>query len=218
MSEITEKSYNVNLTKGHAACFDFDGVIHKYSKGWQDGEIYDECNGEMIVLMNILTQFGVPCFICSTRNPDQILKWWNEQNFNLPACIVPEGTKFWNATTTVGITNVKLPAQVYIDDRAYNYHGQTVKDFFLDFAEETSEGKKCKDCFHCRACCGNDVEKMNRTFPPADKCKTFVNADDIEIITKCKNCGYYNGQNYCKMHNMVVMEFDYCSYGSPKST
>lgn len=131
--EVTE--LNFKLKEGHAVCFDFDGVIHKYSKGWQDGSIYDEYNKEIINLMCFLQKTKIPVFICSTREPSQIIKWWNKQGFWCDAC----GTgskKFWNDLNLVGVTNRKLPAQVYVDDRAYNYSSQTMKQFILDFSEK----------------------------------------------------------------------------------
>lgn len=130
MEEITME---LNLKEGHAVCFDFDGVIHKYSKGWQDGTIYDEYNKDVMDLILVLTLVGIPVFICSTRKPQQIKEWWDKQGFTLKSQIIDDETVFWNDTKIIGITNRKLPAQVYIDDRAYHYTGQTVKEFFMDF-------------------------------------------------------------------------------------
>jgi hypothetical protein len=129
------ESKKLLLKEGHAIAFDFDGVIHKYSKGWCDGSIYDDYNGKVLDLMLILQLTKIPVFILSTRESQQIKEWWDAQGFALPCEIIPDNCKFWNNTNVVGITNRKLPAQVYVDDRGYKYTGQTPQQFLFNFTE-----------------------------------------------------------------------------------
>jgi hydroxymethylpyrimidine pyrophosphatase-like HAD family hydrolase len=97
--------------------FDFDGVIHKYSKGWQDGSIYDTIDFELLSFMKeLLKKYNV--VIYSTRDPEQITNYLNElgvmkfETFN---------STFWNKKNVVGVTNTKPAAVLYIDDRAFEY-------------------------------------------------------------------------------------------------
>ena len=122
---------------------DFDGVIHKYSKGWQDGTCYDdEVAGVFEAIQELMKTYTV--FIFSTRSPRQIKKWliprimdsdyvvngmgndpeeyiWPKFGFRCE--MIPFWVKFWNKKNVLGITKRKLPAMVYIDDRAMRFDG-----------------------------------------------------------------------------------------------
>ena len=137
--ELETKKLDLRLEKGHAVCFDFDGVIHKYSKGWKDGSIYDGYNENVLDLMLLLQKLEVPIYICSTRKPEQIISWWNKQGFWADAIKIDDNVTFWNDLKFIGVTNKKLTAQLYIDDRAYKYTGQTVKQFILENSTEMEE-------------------------------------------------------------------------------
>lgn len=129
--------YEVNLKESHAVAFDFDGVIHKYSKGWQDGSIYDEVNVDVLDVINTLMMNNIPCIIMSTRDPQQIKDWWNEQGFDIKTKVLDFNTVFYNDCDYLGITNRKIAAQLYIDDRAYRYTGQNTDEFLYDLTSES---------------------------------------------------------------------------------
>lgn len=131
------KGYEVNLKESHAVAFDFDGVIHKYSKGWQDGSIYDEVNVDVLDIINTLMMNNIPCIIMSTRDPQQIKDWWNEQGFDIKTKVLDFNTVFYNDCDYLGITNKKIAAQLYIDDRAYRYTGQNTDEFLYDLTAES---------------------------------------------------------------------------------
>lgn len=110
---------------------DFDGVIHKYSKGWHDGTCYDEpCEGAAEALTYLLDNYTV--FILSTREPTQIEAWFHDKLPNFLTEIIPLDSviQFWDKPT-LGITQRKLPAIAYIDDRALRFSNWTdIKNYF----------------------------------------------------------------------------------------
>ncbi len=127
------KGYETNLKEGHAVAFDFDGVIHKYSKGWQDGSIYDEVNVDILDIINTLMMNNIPCVIMSTRDPQQIKDWWDKQWFSggIKTKVLDFKTVFYNDCSCVGVTNRKIAAQLYIDDRAYWYTGENIDELLF---------------------------------------------------------------------------------------
>jgi hypothetical protein len=124
---------------------DFDGVIHQYSQGWQDGTIYDPpMPGAAEGLLALMNQYAV--FIHTTRESKPVAHWvaerlriptayetrcphendgdviaieaWSKNQGAIYKCGLPV---FWNDTSRILVTNRKLPAVAYVDDRAYPF-------------------------------------------------------------------------------------------------
>jgi len=92
---------------------DFDGVIHKYSNGWQNGEIYDEPIEDAFetILRLYIDGFDISIFTARTEL-EPIRTWWNKwYNIKFPKSeIFP-----------IDITNIKPPAIAYVDDRGITF-------------------------------------------------------------------------------------------------
>jgi len=84
---------------------DFDGVIHKYSKGWQNGEIYDKpVEGAINTIKQLQLKYKIVIFTVRD-NFDDIRKWLTLNGIeNLPE-----------------VTNKKPVAIAYIDDRGIRF-------------------------------------------------------------------------------------------------
>jgi len=129
---------------------DFDGVIHAYSKGWQDGSCYDQPVPLVFETIKKLMDDGFAVYIFSTRKPRQIKHWIKEHafdsdyivngpgndpkdysypKFGFEVEIIPWWKKFWNEDHVLGISRRKLPAEVYVDDRAVVFEGDWIMTY-----------------------------------------------------------------------------------------
>lgn len=104
---------------------DFDGVLHTYEKGWQDGTIYGEfMPGAVEALSRLMSRYAV--FVHTTRSPRQVARWIEDKSGRGFECTtrVPR-SGFWNERGYLLVTRRKLPAIAYIDDRAIRFANWT---------------------------------------------------------------------------------------------
>lgn len=117
---------------------DFDGVIHRYSKGWQDGTIYDPPMPGAIAGVQCLMEYDA-CFVHTTREPEHVVPWLGAHGLpatadercrvcaqvgrttDCPLCHGSGLLTFWNERGELLVTNRKLPALAYLDDRAVRF-------------------------------------------------------------------------------------------------
>lgn len=85
---------------------DFDGVIHAYSRGWQDGSVYDEpMPGAREALETLAGRYRLEIFTARDElNP--VLAWLGKHGL---------------AGFISNVTNVKPKAALYLDDRAMHF-------------------------------------------------------------------------------------------------
>lgn len=122
-----------------AVSVDFDGVLHAYSQGWRDGSIYDSPVPGALVGLWAVTQLA-PVFIHTAREPEHVGPWLEARGFDVTLderCVcrtTPTPTPatcggcrgdglltFWNQVGQLLVTNRKLPADRYVDDRAVTF-------------------------------------------------------------------------------------------------
>lgn len=109
------KEIDIEIKKNTIA-IDFDGVIHRYSQGWQGmGNAYDPPMTGTESALQRLKDAGHRLVIFSSREVSVIYDWLRKYKLD----------GYFD-----DVTNTKVPAKIYIDDRAYHFENweKTMED------------------------------------------------------------------------------------------
>lgn len=115
------------MSRLQTVAVDFDGVLHSYDRGWADGTIYGEwVPGADVALTQLMQRYAV--FVHTTRNPKQVARWIErttgygvECTTWAPRTWYGRRKPFWNTQGLLLVTDRKLAAIAYIDDRAVRF-------------------------------------------------------------------------------------------------
>jgi hypothetical protein len=84
---------------------DFDGVLHRYSRGWHDGTCYDVPVEGAEEACRELASAGWELVVVTAREDQQAIRNWLSE---------------W-AFPPMEVTSQKVPAVAYVDDRAVRF-------------------------------------------------------------------------------------------------
>lgn len=105
-------------------CIDFDGVVHKYSKGWQEGVIYDDVtDGFFEWADQAAKKFKLVIYSSRSKKPEGInamMFWMYEQRKKWRAA---GGKTESDAILEFEFADTKPAAWLIIDDRAICFNG-----------------------------------------------------------------------------------------------
>lgn len=106
-------------------CVDFDGVIHSYEKGWQDGTIYGQVvPGFFEWLESTRGKLKVVIYSSRSKTNDGLVamgRWLHEQR---NAWIKAGGARHPTEPLEIEFAHEKPPAFLTIDDRAFCFRGE----------------------------------------------------------------------------------------------
>lgn len=115
-TSIVKEQYG-NLKNAKRIMIDFDGVIHKYTKGFQDGSVYDDVVEGSSEKIKKLKELGFEIVIFTTRvSPENSSDSENQKK-------LVEDYLNKNNIPFDHITSEKLGALAYIDDNAIEFKG-----------------------------------------------------------------------------------------------
>lgn len=113
----------------YTVSLDFDGVCHRYDQGWFDGTIYGGLMpGAYEAIHELVRRYAV--VVQTARSPLSDVAAWLTSKTGIPTVVDTGETRFWNDQSKILVSDRKLPALVYIDDRGYRFEnwGQTLLD------------------------------------------------------------------------------------------